>query len=234
MPRLEAALSGDPWSGGCLAVTDIPPPPQYYTCSCILAFVACSVFLRMSLELKVVLLTVALVAYLVLFNISPCWQWDCCSHSLANLTKTNGTLRWGPRRPSRPRSTAAPPFGSAVVSSCGTVALGPVWTGRLWGGPAGGTLAMGQASDGLGPLRSELERDSFAGSLGDAPGRTEASWVIRSLCRSGGGSGGGLSSSPGPLLHLCPGGPESSGKHCCLTPEGLACGCFWGLSAPVG
>nr|XP_030688889.1 adenylate cyclase type 7 isoform X9 [Globicephala melas] len=65
----------------------------YYTCSCILAFIACSVFLRMSLELKVVLLTVALVAYLVLFNISPCWQWDCCGYSLGNLTKTNGTLR---------------------------------------------------------------------------------------------------------------------------------------------
>ncbi|XP_020949871.1 adenylate cyclase type 7 isoform X2 [Sus scrofa] len=64
----------------------------YYTCSCILAFIACSVFLRMSLELKVVLLTVALVAYLVLFNISPCWQWDCCGHSLGNLTKTNGTF----------------------------------------------------------------------------------------------------------------------------------------------
>ncbi|XP_028333782.1 adenylate cyclase type 7 isoform X2 [Physeter macrocephalus] len=64
----------------------------YYTCSCILAFIACSVFLRMSLELKVVLLTVALVAYLVLFNISPCWQWDCCGHSLGNLTTTNGTL----------------------------------------------------------------------------------------------------------------------------------------------
>nr|XP_015097769.1 adenylate cyclase type 7 isoform X4 [Vicugna pacos] len=64
----------------------------YYTCSCILAFIACSVFLRMSLELKVVLLTVALVAYLVLFNISPCWQWDCCGHSPSNLTKTNGTF----------------------------------------------------------------------------------------------------------------------------------------------
>ncbi|XP_047647124.1 adenylate cyclase type 7 isoform X3 [Phacochoerus africanus] len=68
----------------------------YYTCSCILAFIACSVFLRMSLELKVVLLTVALVAYLVLFNISPCWQWDCCAHSLGNLTKTNGTFSSSP------------------------------------------------------------------------------------------------------------------------------------------
>uniref|UniRef100_A0A8C3VMH9 Adenylate cyclase type 7 n=1 Tax=Catagonus wagneri TaxID=51154 RepID=A0A8C3VMH9_9CETA len=68
----------------------------YYTCSCILAFIACSVFLRMSLELKVVLLTVALVAYLVLFNISPCWQWDCCGHGLGNLTKSNGTLSSSP------------------------------------------------------------------------------------------------------------------------------------------
>ncbi|XP_039736760.1 adenylate cyclase type 7 isoform X1 [Pteropus medius] len=64
---------------------------QYYTCSCILAFVACSVFLRMSLELKVVLLTVALVAYLVLFNVSLCSRWDCCD-SLGNLTKINDTL----------------------------------------------------------------------------------------------------------------------------------------------
>lgn len=47
----------------------------------------------MSLELKVVLLTVALVAYLVLFNISPCWQSGCCGHTVANLTETNGTLR---------------------------------------------------------------------------------------------------------------------------------------------
>uniref|UniRef100_A0A8C2RSY0 adenylate cyclase n=1 Tax=Capra hircus TaxID=9925 RepID=A0A8C2RSY0_CAPHI len=63
-----------------------------YTCSCILAFIACSVFLRMSLELKVVLLTMALVAYLALFNVSPSWQWDCCGYSMGNLTGTNGTL----------------------------------------------------------------------------------------------------------------------------------------------
>ena len=47
----------------------------------------------MSLELKVVLLTVALVAYLALFNVSPSWQWDCCGYSMGNLTGTNGTLR---------------------------------------------------------------------------------------------------------------------------------------------
>ncbi|XP_073883323.1 adenylate cyclase type 7 isoform X4 [Macaca fascicularis] len=66
-------------------------PLPYYTCSCVLGFIACSVFLRMSLEPKVVLLTVALVAYLVLFNLSPCWQWDCCGQGLGNLTEPNGT-----------------------------------------------------------------------------------------------------------------------------------------------
>lgn len=74
------------------------PSPQYHTCSCILAFVACSVFLRMSLELKVVLLTAALVAYLVLFHLSLCAQWDCCGPGLRNRTETNATLRWGPAR----------------------------------------------------------------------------------------------------------------------------------------
>ncbi|XP_032983096.1 adenylate cyclase type 7 isoform X1 [Rhinolophus ferrumequinum] len=63
----------------------------YYTCSCVLAFVACSVFLRMSLELKVVLLTVALVVYLVVFNMFLCPHWDCCGHSLGTPMKTNDT-----------------------------------------------------------------------------------------------------------------------------------------------
>lgn len=44
----------------------------------------------MSLELKAMLLTVALVAYLLLFNLSePCW------HISSNSTETNGTQRWG-------------------------------------------------------------------------------------------------------------------------------------------
>uniref|UniRef100_A0A2K5XJU7 Adenylate cyclase type 7 n=1 Tax=Mandrillus leucophaeus TaxID=9568 RepID=A0A2K5XJU7_MANLE len=71
-------------------------PLPYYTCSCVLGFIACSVFLRMSLEPKVVLLTVALVAYLVLFNLSPCWQWDCCGQGLGNLTEPNGTTSGTP------------------------------------------------------------------------------------------------------------------------------------------
>ncbi|XP_035581198.1 adenylate cyclase type 7 isoform X3 [Zalophus californianus] len=85
----QTSLSPRPGSNTCGLL-------PYYTCSCILAFVACSVFLRMSLELKVVLLTVALVAYLVLFNISPCWQSDCCGHVVDNLTETNGTLSSSP------------------------------------------------------------------------------------------------------------------------------------------
>ncbi|XP_015428125.1 PREDICTED: adenylate cyclase type 7 [Myotis davidii] len=64
----------------------------YHTCSCVLALVACSVFLRMSLELKVVLLTAALVAYLLLFHLSLCAQWDCCGPGLRNHTETNATL----------------------------------------------------------------------------------------------------------------------------------------------
>ncbi|XP_021088113.2 adenylate cyclase type 7 isoform X2 [Mesocricetus auratus] len=65
----------------------------YYTCSCILGFISCSVFLRMSLELKALLLTVALVAYLLLFNLSPCW------HVPGNSTETNRTHRTPPLLP---------------------------------------------------------------------------------------------------------------------------------------
>lgn len=87
-------LPGDgTWWGDFCHPEECLPSPQYYTCSCILGFIACSVFLRMNLELKVVLLTVALVAYLVLFNLSLCWNGDCCGHGLGNLTKTNGTFR---------------------------------------------------------------------------------------------------------------------------------------------
>lgn len=91
----KAPPSGDRWSKRPLLAVTRTPLPQYYTCSCILAFVACSVFLRMSLELKVVLLTVALVAYLVFFHISLCSWWDC--YGLSNLNDTlkpNDTLRW--------------------------------------------------------------------------------------------------------------------------------------------
>lgn len=93
-PGLEPSAGGSrQWTvnGSLLQVTDTGHCPhlQYYTCSCILGFIACSVFLRMSLELKAMLLTVALVAYLLLFNLSPCW------HVSGNSTETNGTQRWG-------------------------------------------------------------------------------------------------------------------------------------------
>ncbi|XP_043846303.1 adenylate cyclase type 7 [Dromiciops gliroides] len=47
------------------------PEVPYYAYSCILAFIACSMFLRMSLELKVLMLTASVVVYLILFNTGP-------------------------------------------------------------------------------------------------------------------------------------------------------------------
>uniref|UniRef100_A0A8C8SX67 adenylate cyclase n=1 Tax=Pelusios castaneus TaxID=367368 RepID=A0A8C8SX67_9SAUR len=44
---------------------------KYYAYCCILGFIACSVFLRMSFELKVLLLTIAVVVYLFFFNTQP-------------------------------------------------------------------------------------------------------------------------------------------------------------------
>ncbi|NXI51165.1 ADCY7 cyclase, partial [Chloroceryle aenea] len=43
-------------------------PLQYYAYCCILGFIACSVFLQMSFELKVLLLSVAVTVYLITFN----------------------------------------------------------------------------------------------------------------------------------------------------------------------
>ncbi|XP_030326940.1 adenylate cyclase type 7 isoform X2 [Strigops habroptila] len=40
----------------------------YYAYCCILAFIACSVFLQMSFELKVLLLSIAVTVYLIIFN----------------------------------------------------------------------------------------------------------------------------------------------------------------------
>ncbi|NXX58837.1 ADCY7 cyclase, partial [Scopus umbretta] len=41
---------------------------QYYAYCCILGFLACSVFLQMSFELKVLLLSIAVTVYLIIFN----------------------------------------------------------------------------------------------------------------------------------------------------------------------
>ncbi|KAJ7311843.1 hypothetical protein JRQ81_006156 [Phrynocephalus forsythii] len=49
-----------------LAVTS-----SYYTYCCLLGFIACSVFLRMSFELKLMLLSGAVVGYFIIFNTSP-------------------------------------------------------------------------------------------------------------------------------------------------------------------
>ncbi|KAG8513155.1 Adenylate cyclase type 7 [Galemys pyrenaicus] len=84
---------------GCLEKTQCEAL-LYYTCSCTLAFIACSVFLRMSLELKFVLLTVALVAYLVLFNTDTCLRWDSSGNvtcdAICNATQANCTDRQCP------------------------------------------------------------------------------------------------------------------------------------------
>uniref|UniRef100_A0A8C3MF22 Adenylate cyclase type 7 n=1 Tax=Geospiza parvula TaxID=87175 RepID=A0A8C3MF22_GEOPR len=44
------------------------PLSQYYAYCCILGFIACSVFLQMSFELKVLLLSIAVTVYLIIFN----------------------------------------------------------------------------------------------------------------------------------------------------------------------
>ncbi|NXC39194.1 ADCY7 cyclase, partial [Penelope pileata] len=44
---------------------------QYYAYCCILGFIACSVFLQMSFELKVLLLSIAVTVYLIIFNTPP-------------------------------------------------------------------------------------------------------------------------------------------------------------------
>ncbi|TFK09008.1 neuropeptide FF receptor 1-like [Platysternon megacephalum] len=57
----------------------------YYTYCCILGFIACSVFLRMSFELKVLLLSIAVTVYIFIFNTSK-----NCS---AGCNNDNGTTR---------------------------------------------------------------------------------------------------------------------------------------------
>uniref|UniRef100_A0A8C3PT27 adenylate cyclase n=1 Tax=Calidris pygmaea TaxID=425635 RepID=A0A8C3PT27_9CHAR len=44
---------------------------QYYAYCCILGFIACSVFLQISFELKVLLLSIAVTVYLIIFNTLP-------------------------------------------------------------------------------------------------------------------------------------------------------------------
>uniref|UniRef100_A0A8C3LZN3 Adenylate cyclase type 7 n=1 Tax=Chrysolophus pictus TaxID=9089 RepID=A0A8C3LZN3_CHRPC len=44
---------------------------EYYAYCCILGFIACSVFLQMSFELKVLLLSTAVTVYLIIFNTLP-------------------------------------------------------------------------------------------------------------------------------------------------------------------
>lgn len=101
----------------------------------------------MSLELKVVLLTMALVAYLVLFNIHPCWRMDCCG-LVANLTETNGTLRWGPKHPQSHHPSVLRGMSCCI---CSVLHL-PLQSHLDWtpggAGLAGGTVSIFQKGTG--------------------------------------------------------------------------------------
>uniref|UniRef100_A0A8D0GYW6 Adenylate cyclase type 7 n=1 Tax=Sphenodon punctatus TaxID=8508 RepID=A0A8D0GYW6_SPHPU len=55
----------------------------YYTYCCILGFIACSVFLRMSFELKLLLLSAAVTVYIILFN-----SHQCLSRNYSSLNNT--------------------------------------------------------------------------------------------------------------------------------------------------
>lgn len=186
------------------------------------------------------LLTVALVAYLVLFNVSLCSRWDCCD-SLGNLTKINDTLRWGAAHCQGPspagRLDCGPSWhlrfasgsfqsqglrarGPSGLDSCGWAACFPLDRRRVTGSPPGSAALS-------------AERDSWAGPPGDSP-------VFRPVQGWGRGA---FSSSPAPCFEQCP-DPSSSGENSCLWPgpgqagdpvacEGLVCAWFWGLGPHV-
>ncbi|XP_053126832.1 adenylate cyclase type 7 isoform X2 [Hemicordylus capensis] len=59
-------LPVNPPSGNCTGTDDMIIP--YYTYCCLLGFIACSVFLRMSFELKLILLSGGVVGYFIVFN----------------------------------------------------------------------------------------------------------------------------------------------------------------------
>ncbi|XP_073163762.1 adenylate cyclase type 7 isoform X2 [Lepidochelys kempii] len=60
-------------------ITNVTLP--YYTYCCILGFIACSVFLRMSFELKVLLLSIAVTVYIIIFNTQHSLSAGCSNYS---------------------------------------------------------------------------------------------------------------------------------------------------------
>lgn len=52
---------------GARSASDLSPPPQYFIYSCILGLISCSVFLRVNYELKMSIMTAALVGYNTVF-----------------------------------------------------------------------------------------------------------------------------------------------------------------------
>ncbi|XP_026569736.1 adenylate cyclase type 7 [Pseudonaja textilis] len=71
----KASSHANPVSGNSSNTEDGSPNMNmiypYYAYCCILGFIACSVFLRMSFELKLMLLSGAIVGYFVIFNSNP-------------------------------------------------------------------------------------------------------------------------------------------------------------------
>ncbi|XP_037733900.1 adenylate cyclase type 7 isoform X1 [Chelonia mydas] len=68
-------------TGSCIKNISLP----YYTYCCILGFIACSVFLRMSFELKVLLLSIAVTVYIIIFNTHHSLSAGCTNYT--NTTK---------------------------------------------------------------------------------------------------------------------------------------------------
>ncbi|XP_061450563.1 adenylate cyclase type 7 isoform X1 [Rhineura floridana] len=65
---LTTPLAGNCSSGNDSGLSKEAMTYSYYTYCCLLGFIACSVFLRMSFELKLILLSGAVVGYFIVFN----------------------------------------------------------------------------------------------------------------------------------------------------------------------
>ncbi|XP_042293881.1 adenylate cyclase type 7 isoform X2 [Sceloporus undulatus] len=82
---LTAQMARNGSSGNNMVCSNEAMTYSYYTYCCLLGFIACSVFLRMSFELKLMLLSGAVVGYFIVFNTNQTWS---TSHSHVNNSTT--------------------------------------------------------------------------------------------------------------------------------------------------
>ncbi|XP_032660556.1 adenylate cyclase type 4 [Chelonoidis abingdonii] len=87
----SSQLPGRVWEGSATSTPDPPlqatPVFGYYVYCCILGLLSCSLFLHMNFELKLLMLTLCLVIYNVLFLHSHAWLSDCyVGHLYPNQT----------------------------------------------------------------------------------------------------------------------------------------------------